>query len=74
MDNLLSGRDALGNEQHEAAERTRTHRQRMNFRFLAHSLTPFGHETAASVGCKRSENSVNILTEKKKREQGREKA
>lgn len=49
VDNLLSGREALGNEQGEAAERTRTHQQRMIFRFLAHSLTAFGHETAASV-------------------------
>ncbi|MBA0186393.1 hypothetical protein H0261_21910 [Pectobacterium versatile] len=45
----MSGREALGNEQREAAERTRTHQQQMIFRFLAHSLTPFGHETAASV-------------------------
>jgi len=49
VDNLLSGREALGNEQREAAERTRIHQQLMIFRFLAHSLTPFGHETAASV-------------------------
>ncbi|HEH6364026.1 TPA: hypothetical protein SHS77_005874 [Raoultella planticola] len=49
VDNSLSGREALGNEQREAAERTRTHQQQMIFRFLAHSLTPFGHETAASV-------------------------
>jgi len=35
--------------QSEDKVRTQSHQQKMIFRFLAHSLTPFGHETAASV-------------------------
>ncbi|WP_207304992.1 hypothetical protein, partial [Klebsiella pneumoniae] len=31
----------------------------MVFRFLAHSLTPFGHETAASVACEWRENILS---------------
>ncbi|MEQ9927516.1 hypothetical protein [Pectobacterium parvum] len=38
VDNSLSGREALGNELREAAERTQTHQQQVILRFLAHCV------------------------------------